>query len=90
MSRVSAIISGNEGRLTPEVVADLSKDYGAQWSDKKPTAKAAKETSNDAIGSAEGKRTGNRARQAQTYGNRATSRDCCMSDMVLATASAAA
>jgi hypothetical protein len=63
MSRVPAIISGNEGRLTPELVADLSKDYGAQWSDKKPTAKAAKEISNDAIGSAEGKRTGNRARQ---------------------------
>jgi hypothetical protein len=43
---VPAVISGNEGCLTPEVVADLSKDYGAQWSDKKPTAKAAKETSN--------------------------------------------
>jgi hypothetical protein len=71
MLRVPAIISGNEDRLTPEVVADLSKDYGPQWSDKKPTAKAAKETSNDAIGSAEGERTGNRARQAHTYRNRA-------------------
>ncbi len=90
MSRVPAIISGNEGCLTPEVVADLSKDYGAQWSDKKPTAKAAKETSNDAIGSAVGKRTGNRARQAHTYRNRATSRDCYMPDMVLTTASTAA
>jgi hypothetical protein len=29
MSRVPAIISGNEGRLTPKLVADLSKDYGA-------------------------------------------------------------
>jgi hypothetical protein len=85
-----AIISGNEGRLTPEVIADFSKDYGAQWSDKKPTAKAAKETNNYAIGSAEGKRTGNRARQAHTYRNRAASCDCCMSDMVLATASTAA
>ncbi len=90
MSRVPAIVSGNEGRLMPELVADLSKDYGAQWSDNKPTAKAAKETSNDAIGSAERKRTGNRACQAHTYRNRAASRDCCMSDMVLATASTAA
>jgi len=68
---VLANISGNEGRLTPKLVADFSKDYGAQWPDKKPTAKAAKETSNDAIGSAEGKRTGNRARQAHTYRNQA-------------------
>jgi len=76
---VLANISGNEGRLTPEQVADLSKDYGAQWPDKKPTAKAAKETSNDAIGSAEGERTGNRARQAHTYRNRAArGRRCFM------------
>jgi hypothetical protein len=70
MSRVPANISGVEGRLPPEQVADLFKDYGAQWSDKRPTAKAAKEASNDATGSAEGKRTGNRARQAHTYRNR--------------------
>ena len=90
MSRVPANISDNEDRLTLELVADLCKDYGAQWSDEKPIVKAAKETSNDAIGSAEGKRTGNRARQAHTYRNRAASCDCCMSDMVLATASTAA
>jgi hypothetical protein len=33
MSRVPAIICGNEGRFTPELVGDLSKDYGAQWSE---------------------------------------------------------
>jgi hypothetical protein len=36
---------------------------------KKSTAKVAKEVGNDAIGSAEEKRTGNRARQAHTYRN---------------------
>jgi hypothetical protein len=30
MSRVPANISDNEDRLTLELVADLSKDYGAQ------------------------------------------------------------
>jgi len=45
MSRVPANISDNEDRLTLELVADLCKDYGAQWSDKKPIAKAAAEVS---------------------------------------------
>jgi len=30
---VPANISGNEGRLTPKLVADFSKDYGAQRSE---------------------------------------------------------
>jgi hypothetical protein len=33
MPRVLANISDNEGRLTPKLVADLSKDYGAQRSE---------------------------------------------------------
>ena len=45
MSRVPANISDNEDRLTLELVADLCKDYGAQWSDKKPIAKAVAEVS---------------------------------------------
>jgi hypothetical protein len=96
MSRVSANISDNEDRLTLELVADLCKDYGAQWSDKKSTAKAAKEASNDAIGSAEGEKIGNRACQKririeiELLEEGAFSCDCWMSDMVLATASSSA
>ena len=45
MSRVPANISDNEDRLTLELVADLCKDHGAQWSDKKPIAKAVAEVS---------------------------------------------
>jgi len=33
LPRVLANISGNEGRLTPKLVADFSKDYGAQRSE---------------------------------------------------------
>jgi hypothetical protein len=63
---------------------------------KKPIAKAAKEVRNDAIGSAEGKRIGNHARQKRIsieivlLEEGAASCDCCMSDMVLATASTSA
>jgi len=45
MSRVLANISDYEDRLTLELVADLCKDYGAQWSDMKPIAKAVAEVS---------------------------------------------
>jgi hypothetical protein len=62
---------------------------------KKSTAKAAKEVGNDAIGSAEEKRTGTapakRIRiEIEPLGEGAASCDCCMSDMVLAPVSTAA
>jgi hypothetical protein len=62
---------------------------------KKSTAKAAKEVGNDAIGSAEGERIGNRACQKririeiELLEEGASSCGCWMSDMILATASSA-
>jgi hypothetical protein len=90
MSRVPANISGDEGRLPPEQVADLSKDYGARWSDKKPTAKAAMRPDlqrGRGLATVPAKRIRIEIERPEEG---AASCDCCMSDMVLATASTAA
>ncbi len=82
--------------LRPDWSPILPKTVAPRGLSKKSTAKAAKEVGNDAIGSAEGGRIGNCACQKririgiELLEEGASSCDCWMSDMVLATASTSA
>jgi len=82
--------------LRPNWLPIFPKTTAPRGLNKKPTAKAAKEVGNDAIGSAEGRRIGNHACQKRIrieivlLEEGAASCDCWMSGMVLATASTSA
>jgi hypothetical protein len=93
MPRVLANISDNEGRLTPKLVADLSKDYGAQRSEQETYSQGGKrsETTRSDLRGIDNHARQKRIRiEIELLEKGVSSCDCWMSGMDLATTSTSA